>query len=85
MKTGLMILMVLTLTACKSVGVTVTDQNGTDWDINYRVFGKSELSDVSATVGNVSFNLGASSNDSPTGTDKVIDAFITGKLVAVPQ
>lgn len=84
MKALLLVLVILFLSGCKSVNVKVTDDDGTNWDISYLVFGKSELSDVEAKVGAVSFNLGNSSTDSASGMDKVIDAVIAGKLVAAP-
>ena len=85
MKNLIIAVALLMLVGCKSVNVKVTDDDGADWDISYFVWGKSELSDVEAKVGAVSFNLGKSLNDSPTGLDKAIDAIISGKLVAVPQ
>ena len=85
MKALAMILVLFTLVGCKSLSVEVTAPDGTTWDIAYSVWGKSELSDVSASVGDVEFTLGSSSTDSSTAMDKVIDGFISGAIAPVKQ
>jgi len=67
MKKLIILIMLLVLTSCKSVGVKVTDPNNADWDISYFIWGKSNLQDVEASVGDVRFKLGSSSVDTPTG------------------
>lgn len=70
----LLLIFLLVLVSCKSVNVQVKDQNNVDWDISYFVWGKSSLQDVDAKVGDVTFTLGSSQTDTPTGLSPEIGA-----------
>jgi len=84
MKT-LLIITLLFLCSCTTTSVTVTDDDGRDWDIKYTAFGNKNLQNVNATVGLVKFSIGSSSQDTPTMDSKLLDSVLSGKLVPAQQ
>ena len=78
----LMVMVVLFLYGCTTAKVKVTDDSGIGWDIRYTTFGKKDLKDVRAAVGNIEFSLGSSSQDTPTLSNAEIACILAPELCA---
>ena len=73
-------LLIILLSGCTTTRVNVVDKNGVSWDISYTAWGRKDIQDVHAAVGNVTFDLGSSSQDTPTINNEVVACMLAPQL-----